>query len=112
MQRTFGGAASGKGAVSEWRSKGSAGAGRIVITDAESPRHVTAEADWAKPFKTHNVNQFALEPDGGGTRVTWTMHGPNLFVMRVMATFVDMDKMMGAHFDTGLQNLKAVAESH
>lgn len=111
MQRSFSGPVSGIGAVSEWQSKGSAGVGRMTITDAVATSHLTVEVDWARPFKAHNVNEFVLEPDIDGTKVTWTMHGPNLFVMRVMATFINMDKMMGTHFELGLRDLKAAAEA-
>jgi hypothetical protein len=57
------------------------------------------------------VNEFVLEPDVSATRVTWTMKGPNLFMMKIMSIFVNMDRMMGKHFETGLNNLKKVAES-
>jgi hypothetical protein len=39
------------------------------------------------------------------------MRGPNLFFMKVMGVFVNMDRMLGKHFETGLQNLKIVSES-
>ena len=31
-------------------------------------------------------------------------------MMKVMSVFTDMDRMMGKHFEEGLQNLKTVAE--
>jgi hypothetical protein len=43
--------------------------------------------------------------------VTWSMSGPNRFIMKAMSIFVDMDRMMGQHFNQGLAALKAVAES-
>ena len=64
----------------------------------------------AKPLKAHNVNTFALAPEGDGTRVTWTMRGTNAFMMKVMSVAVNMDAMMGRHFETGLGNLKTAAE--
>ena len=38
------------------------------------------------------------------------MKGPNPFISKVMAVFVSMDSMIGGYFETGLANLKAVAE--
>ena len=38
------------------------------------------------------------------------MYGPNLFIGRVMSIFFDMDKMIGKAFETGLANLKTLAE--
>ena len=61
-----------------------------------------------KPFEPHNVNEFTLEPVGASTLVTWKMHGANAYFMRVMGIFVNMDKVMGEHFDRGLDNLKVV----
>ena len=63
-----------------------------------------------KPFVARNMNEFVLESTGPSTKVTWAMHGPNLYVLKVMSVFVNIDRMMGKHFETGLANLKAVAE--
>jgi hypothetical protein len=43
--------------------------------------------------------------------VTWTMRGRNMFFMKVMGVFVNMDRMLGKHFEAGRQNLKIVSES-
>jgi hypothetical protein len=58
------------------------------------------------------VNEFVLQPSGSGaaTTVTWTMRGKNMFFMKVMDVFVNMDRTLGKHFEAGLQNLKSVSE--
>ena len=38
------------------------------------------------------------------------MRGPMPFLSKVMCLFIDMDQMIGADFEKGLANLKAVAE--
>jgi hypothetical protein len=38
------------------------------------------------------------------------MHGPNLYVMKLMSVFTNMDRVMGKHFESGLENLKTVSE--
>jgi hypothetical protein len=38
------------------------------------------------------------------------MQGPNLYVMRIMSIFLNMDRTMEKYFETGLAILKAVAE--
>lgn len=110
MQRSFAGAASGEGAVYEWNSDGKAGAGRMEIADAASPSHVRIALDFTKPMRTSNIAEFTLVPDGDGTRVQWTMDGPAPLVARVMGLFVDMDKLIGRDFESGLANLKAATE--
>lgn len=110
VKRTYSGPAYGNGAVCEWTGSGRAGRARMLITESLPPSRISIRVDWVKPFATRNVNDFVLESAGPSTRVTWTMHGPNLFIMKVMAIFVNMDRMMGRHFETGLGNLKTVAE--
>ena len=109
-RRTYSGALSGAGAEAEWTSKGQAGSGRMSITESVPPNRVVIEVDFVKPFAAHNVNEFRLDPEGDSTKVTWTMQGPNLYVMKLMSVFVNMDRMMGRHFESGLRNLKAACE--
>lgn len=109
MQRSFSGPERGKGAKSEWRSRGSAGKGRMEIVDL-SPRDIKIRVDFEKPFKAHNINEFTIEMRGDTTFVVWTMQGTNPYLAKVMSVFVDMDRMMGKHFEKGLADLKTAAE--
>jgi uncharacterized protein YndB with AHSA1/START domain len=114
MKRSYGGAASGTGAVSDWVSTGSAGRGRMSIIESTPPTRVVVKVDFVKPFAAHNLNEFILQPileAAPATKVTWTMQGSNLYVMKLMSTFVNMDRVMGKHFETGLNNLKKAAEN-
>ncbi len=110
LRRTYGGAASGVGAESAWSGTNRSGRGRMRIAEATPCSRVVVEVDFDKPFKTHNVNQFSLEPADGGTRVTWAMQGTQPFVAKLMGIFVNMDKMVGKHFEIGLRFLKIAAE--
>ncbi|MET0660080.1 MAG: SRPBCC family protein [Steroidobacteraceae bacterium] len=110
MKRTISGPASGKGAVYEWSGNSKAGQGRMEIVAAEPLTHVGIELDFIKPMKAHNMADFKLQPQANGTRVTWTMNGPNTFLGKVMSLFFDMDRMIGKDFETGLANMKAAAE--
>lgn len=109
MKRSYSGSASGKGAVYEWNSDGKAGAGRMEITEATLSR-ITINLDFTRPFESHNIAEFTLEPQGGATDVTWAMYGPNHYLGKVMSVFFDMDRMIGSDFEAGLVNLKAAAE--
>jgi carbon monoxide dehydrogenase subunit G len=110
MKRTFSGAAQGQGAVYEWSGNSEVGTGRMEITGASAPSQVTIQLDFLKPFEGHDVSEFALAPQGDGTNVTWSMHGPSPYVSKLMGIFFNMDKMIGGDFDRGLSNLKAAAE--
>ena len=94
MKRTYSGAAFGTGAVSDWESSGNAGKGRMSIIESTPPARVVVKVDFVKPFTAHNLNEFVLE-SGPATKVTWTMQGSNLYVMKLMSTFVNMDRVMG-----------------
>jgi uncharacterized protein YndB with AHSA1/START domain len=110
MTRTYSGAVSGDGAVSEWQSKGSAGQGKMSIIESTKPTRIVVHVDFVKPFTAHNINEFTLAPSGAATKVTWSMQGTNLFMMKLMGVFVNMDKVAGRHFESGLMSLKVIAE--
>ncbi len=112
LKRTYSGAAFGTGAVSDWDSTGNAGKGRMSIIESAPSTRVVVKVDFVKPFVAHNLNEFILQPTPGpATKVTWTMQGSNLYVMKLMSIFVNMDRVMGKHFESGLNNLKKAAEN-
>jgi uncharacterized protein YndB with AHSA1/START domain len=111
MKRTFSGTVSGKGASSEWVSKGKAGSGRMEITESAASSKITVRVDFVKPFEARNINEFTLEPRDDMTRVTWAMRGTKPYIAKVMSIFFNMDRMLGKHFEAGLQSLKALSEN-
>jgi len=113
MKRTYSGAANGTGAVYQWAGNSMVGEGRMEITDASHPSRVTIRLDFVKPLEGHNVAQFTMVPDGDRgdtTTVKWTMDGPTPYVGKLIGVFVNMDTMIGREFETGLANLKTIAE--
>jgi uncharacterized protein YndB with AHSA1/START domain len=110
MKRSYSGAASGKGAVYEWDGNKNVGKGRMEITDVTPPSRTIIKLDFISPFEGHNVATFTTTPRGDSTHVTWAMDGPAAFITKIMQVFCDLDKMIGADFGVGLQNLKALAE--
>ena len=110
MKRAYSGATNGKGAVYEWDGNSQVGQGRMEITDASHPSRVTIKLDFIRPFEGHNTAEFALVPQGNATNVSWTMDGRSPYVAKLMGVFIDMDNMVGKDFETGLANLKAIAE--
>ncbi len=110
LQRTYAGSESGVGARYEWIGNRKAGEGRMVIAEVQSPSDLTITIEFFKPFKSEGTVRFVLDPEGDGTRVTWSMTGPKTFGTRVMGLFMSMDKAIGPDFEKGLARLKAVAE--
>jgi hypothetical protein len=60
---------------------------------------------------TTNDTFFVLEPENGGTKVTWRMTGTNNFVAKAFGVVMNMDQMVGGDFEKGLSSLKALAEA-
>lgn len=110
MDRTYAGADSGVGAVYAWKGNSKAGEGRMEILESET-RHVGVDLLFAAPMKAHNRVDFTLTPVADGTRVEWTMTGPQNFVMRLMSRFWSMEKLVGPDLEKGLAQLKRTAEA-
>src|SRR6476660_7710655 len=109
-KRTHSGAPKGTGAVYEWEGDRQVGKGRIAIVDTKPPSKVTLKLDMFTPFEAHNMVEFSVVPNGGATDVTWAMSGRQPFMMKVMSTFINCEKMVGSQFEEGLGKLKAIAE--
>jgi len=109
MKRTFSGTEYGKGAVYTWEGNMKVGAGRMEIIDTTLSK-ITIKLDFSRPFEGHNTSEFIIHPDGENMKVTWAMYGPNHFLGKFMSIFMNMDKMIGNDFETGLSNLKSLAE--
>jgi hypothetical protein len=109
MKRSFSGAQSGKGSIYEWEGNKNIGSGRMEILDA-SPTRIGIKLDFLAPFEAHNMAEFTMKPEGGATKVTWTMRGPIPYKFKIMHVIMNMDKMVGNQFAEGLTNMKEVAE--
>jgi uncharacterized protein YndB with AHSA1/START domain len=110
MKRTFGATTSGKGAEYAWEGNKDVGQGSMEIAESVAPSKVALKLDFVKPFEAHNLVEFTLEPKSDATTVTWLMQGDTPYFAKIIHVFINMDKMVGKDFETGLANLKAIAE--
>jgi len=111
MKKTFSGSQDGKGAVYTWAGNSKAGEGRMEITDTAAASKIVIKLDFLKPFEGHNTAEFTLQSEAGSTKVTWAVFGPQSFMLKFMSIFMNMDKMLGKEFESGLANLEAVSEN-
>lgn len=111
MKRSFPGAEAGLGADDEWEGNSKAGQGRREIKEARPGARLAIAFDFTKPMKANNTALFTFEPTAAGTLVIWAMTGRYPLIGKVMGLFFNMDKMVGADFESGLANLKAQAET-
>lgn len=110
LRRTYSGADSGTGAVYAWSGNRKAGQGRMEITEAIEPSRVQIDLAFEKPWKARNDTSFTIQPEGPGSRVTWSMTGKKTLMTKVMGLFKSMDALLGPDFEKGLARLKATAE--
>jgi uncharacterized protein YndB with AHSA1/START domain len=108
MQITYSGPESGSGAVWAWKSK-SEGDGRMTFTTAEPGQRLGYEL-YFPDFGTTSQGELTMAPEGGGTRVTWTMNGDMGSNPLFRWIALGADGMVGKDFDAGLQGLKSLAE--
>ena len=109
QKNTWSGADGTVGSYEEWEGD-TVGTGRQEIVALEQDRKVTTDLRFFEPWESQSTVSLELAPEGEGTRVDWIMTSKNEGLGRLMAVFMDMDKMIGPDFEKGLQNLKAVTE--
>jgi uncharacterized protein YndB with AHSA1/START domain len=110
MKKTFGATSSGKGATYAWEGDKNVGQGSMEITESAPSSRILLKLDFLKPFEAHNTVEFVLKPEGDATSVSWTMTGPTPFLGKIIHVFIDMDKMVGGDFESGLAAMKTAAE--
>ena len=112
LSRSYSGAPQGRGAGYQWEGNSQVGTGGMEILETAPSSRILIKLDFLKPFEAHNFAEFTLEPQGTSTNVTWAMYGPQPFMAKIMSVFCMMDRMVGPQFETGLANLKALAEEY
>ena len=110
MKRTISGNAAGVGASYAWEGNGEVGSGCMTITECRSNQQILIKLEFFKPMPGVCPTEFVFQNQNGQTKVTWTMSGPNNYLAKVMCLFMNMDKVIGGDFESGLANLKRVAE--
>ena len=110
IRLTHSGPETGVGNRMEWASDDpQIGAGSQEITEVVPNERVTSALDFGDMGQA--TAAILLAPDGGGTRVTWTLEtnmGMNP-VARWMG--LAMDRMVGPDYEAGLAKLKSLAET-
>lgn len=110
MKRSYEGPKAGVGAIYAWEGNDKVGVGKMTITESKAPEVVRIKLEFFKPMEGLSPTEFLFQPEGKGTKVTWTMTGTNNFIGKAFCLFMDMDKMVGGDFEKGLAAMKAAAE--
>ncbi|MEZ5758551.1 MAG: SRPBCC family protein [Emcibacteraceae bacterium] len=104
---TYEGPESGVGASYSWNGK-KTGMGSDTIVESIPHEKVMVRLEFIKPFASTNRAGFTLTPVGNGTEVTWSMWWQRNFLMKLMHTVFNVEKMMNSSFDSGLENLNQI----
>jgi uncharacterized protein YndB with AHSA1/START domain len=110
MKKTYSANTSGKGAHYAWEGNKEVGQGEITITDTTPPREIEMELHMIKPFEGRNHVVFSIDAAGDSTKVIWALEDRHTYFVKLLSVFLNLDKMIGSDFETGLAKLKAVAE--
>ncbi|MEO8385590.1 MAG: SRPBCC family protein [Betaproteobacteria bacterium] len=111
MKGVYSGPTAGPGATYTFEGNKDAGKGSIAVTDSSPNSKVVMQLKMTDPVEISNVVTFTLQPEGAATRLTWAMDGPVPYLFKIVHLFMDMDKMVGNDYETGLASLKALAEA-
>ena len=111
MKQAYEGAPEGVGAIYTWVGNNQVGEGRMTLVESHPNDRIRIELEFLKPFAGTSTAQFTFAPEGDQTSVTWSMDGKNNFMSKALGLFMNMDKMIGGQFETGLADLKSVTEA-
>ena len=100
------------GFVSAWDSdNGEVGKGEQEIKKITEGELLETELRFIKPFESKaTAIMTTTAVDSAHTKVTWSFDSKMAYPMNITKLFMDMEKMIGDDFGTGLANLKAVLE--
>jgi len=112
MKRTYEGAPAGAGAIYAWVGNKEVGEGRMTMTESRPSELIRIKLEFVKPFRATSIAEFTFEPRGDQTAVTWTMTGQKNFLTKAIHLFMNMDRMVGGSFESGLAQIKALAEGN
>jgi hypothetical protein len=107
---SFSGPEQGTGAVFAWDGNMDVGKGQMTIVESKPNESLKIKLDFSSPTVQSNDVDFVLLPEGEGTKVTWTMSGERSFVDRIFCTLFQVDSMVGAMYEKGLESLGKVAK--
>lgn len=98
----------GEGAWYTWKGNEDMGSGKMTIASIDGAQ-VSYDLVFIEPFESTADVAIAWEPQGEGTKVTWSMEGQNNFGSKVASLFVDFQAAITKDFEDGLANLEAAA---
>ncbi|MFZ2162395.1 MAG: SRPBCC family protein [Sideroxyarcus sp.] len=110
MKKTYSAKTVGTGATYAWEGNKDVGKGEIAIIGSEPNSRIAFDLHMIEPYEGRNHVVIALKAAGDTTTVTWILEDRHTYFLKLLGLFINMDKMIGRDFETGLAKLKSVAE--
>lgn len=110
MKKSYLGEEGQVGSKLEFDGNSEAGSGTIEILKLVPNESVDLKLTMTKPMHAENFIQYKLTPEANGTRFTWSMHGDNGFMGKLISVFIDCETMLDKPFTDGIHNLKTIVE--
>ncbi len=111
MKQEFKGTDATPGFISAWEGNDKVGKGEQEIKKITEGESLETELRFIKPFESKaTAIMTTTAVDSAHTKVTWSFDSKMAYPMNITKLFMDMEKMIGDDFGTGLTNLKAVLE--
>ncbi len=99
------------GAVFSWEGE-EVGSGRQTIRAIQPMDRVEHDLHFIKPFEAKAVSFVTLsDGEAGSTKVKWGYDTRYAYPMNAMMLIMNIDKMMGREFESGLSKLKKLSEA-
>ena len=83
-----------------------------IINAGVNGTHMDYQLNIIKPFEKQSHGIFQVQDTNGMSKVTWNLTMNYTFPFNASLAFMNMDKMLGGDFESGLSNMKAYLESH
>jgi hypothetical protein len=112
MKKDYKGIDGTVGFVSAWESENKkVGSGAQEILKISEGERLDFELRFLKPMKATNYAFLTTESQSENqTKVKWGFTGKMTYPMNMMLLFMNMQKMVGKDFDSGLAKLKIILE--
>ncbi len=99
------------GSVHRWISESKdVGVGEQEIISIVENKEIISELRFEEPLEGVSIGFLKFKPVANGTELTWGYQGNYAFLESILMMIVDMDKVLGADFEKGLQNIKTLLE--
>lgn len=83
----------------------------MTILESITNQKIVIKLEFLKPWKTSSIITFIVTPYAAGSQtLTWQMDGNYNFMGKAFSLFMNMDKMVGKDFESGLTKIKAQVE--